>query len=276
MTLHIHRTINEIAYRHRQMGIYLPEAYKRRDPREPRHAEKQEEEDKLSAAWRRLFNWQAKHIREGLMKVAMPPAGLRSHITLDGNIEFEDEDFRNDKLEASIISILVTAVLSGVDVAIDDFLDSPQIDWTDSQVEAAKVAAEFAGDLIKGVNETTKKAVKAAVEDFITTPGMTIKDVMDRIPLGEARSLRIATTEITSAFAQGQLEAGAQLQAAFPDVQVVKQWFTNRDALVCPICAPLDGVEVGINEQFDSIVGSIDGPDAHVNCRCWIRTRTRI
>ena len=47
-----------------------------------------------------------------------------------------------------------------------------------------------------------------------------------------------------------------------------KRWVTSNDELVCPICRPLDGVVVGLSDQFDTGQGKVWAPDAHVNCRC--------
>lgn len=51
-----------------------------------------------------------------------------------------------------------------------------------------------------------------------------------------------------------------------PEAQ--KKWFTANDERVCPLCAPLDGVSVPLNEQF--VVGDqkMWAPGAHPKCRC--------
>ncbi len=274
MTITAYRTVNEVAYRLRGRGVFLPTEYKRRDINEPRHAEKQMAEDVLAAAWTKLFRWQAAEVRTWLMRVAKPPG--KAHFDFEGEIHFEDEDFKNDKLEANIFRLLVLAILAGLDIFIDGQEGSVQIDWTDPKVAAAKWAAEHAGELIKNVLASTRKAVAEAVQAFINTPGMTIKDVMDRIPFKEARSRLIATTEITNAYAEGELIAGRLLKKQFPDVRVVKKWFTNNDDIVrrCPICWPLHLVEVEINEEFPG--GYLRPGETHPRCRCWIVARTRI
>jgi hypothetical protein len=48
-----------------------------------------------------------------------------------------------------------------------------------------------------------------------------------------------------------------------------KRWNTAVDELVCPICEPLDGMEIGLEEDgFTTEAGDIGltGPPAHVNC----------
>jgi SPP1 gp7 family putative phage head morphogenesis protein len=43
-----------------------------------------------------------------------------------------------------------------------------------------------------------------------------------------------------------------------------KRWVSTMDERTSEICEELDGVEVGVDEQFP---GGIDGPPAHPNCR---------
>lgn len=51
----------------------------------------------------------------------------------------------------------------------------------------------------------------------------------------------------------------------------MKMWITAEDERVCPVCAPLDQVQVPINEKFESESGSFWVPGVHVNCRCNIK-----
>src|SRR3990172_5230044 len=147
------------------------------------------------------------------------------------------------------------------------------IEYTLTNVEAATWARKYAKDFLKEIDGTTQDALQQAIIAFVETPGFTIGDVMDMLPYDEQRALRIAVTEVTRTYAQGQLMAGDQLKKEFPEVRVVKRWYTNNDDLVCEICAPLDGMELGIGEGFtteaDKSAG-LDSPPAHPNCRCFI------
>ncbi len=49
-----------------------------------------------------------------------------------------------------------------------------------------------------------------------------------------------------------------------------KVWYTARDELVCPVCAPLDGIAIPITSEFDTGSGEFFTPPLHVNCRCEI------
>jgi hypothetical protein len=50
-----------------------------------------------------------------------------------------------------------------------------------------------------------------------------------------------------------------------------KQWHTAEDERVCPVCAPLDGVTIGLHDRFESSGGEkFWVPGVHPNCRCWL------
>ena len=50
-----------------------------------------------------------------------------------------------------------------------------------------------------------------------------------------------------------------------------KMWITAKDEKVCPVCGPLHGRKVGINEQFKTKEGDFWSPGLHPNCRCETR-----
>lgn len=50
-----------------------------------------------------------------------------------------------------------------------------------------------------------------------------------------------------------------------------KIWQTQEDEKVCPICEPLDGKRVKIDDVFDTSGGEVDlPPDPHLSCRCYV------
>lgn len=82
------------------------------------------------------------------------------------------------------------------------------------------------------------------------------------------RAMSIARTETRTAVVQGQLSVwreGASQGYIDPN-KTVKTWFT-ADA-PCPLCEPLNGVSVPLDDDFDTDDGPIDGPPYHVNCFC--------
>ena len=100
---------------------------------------------------------------------------------------------------------------------------------------------------------------------YFVDNSITVNQLRDRLMAGNLfsrnRASMIAVTETTRAYASGN-------EAAWRASQVVegKEWMTAYDEAVCPICAPLSGKIVKLNESF----GRVDKPPAHVNCRCWI------
>jgi hypothetical protein len=105
--------------------------------------------------------------------------------------------------------------------------------------------------------------LRDTISAFVDTPGMTLGQVVDSLPFDRDRAEMVATTEITRAYAEGNMQAGQAMREQFPDVRVVKVWFTSADAMVCPICSPLNGLEVDLDKPFS---GTIDKPPAHPKC----------
>lgn len=50
--------------------------------------------------------------------------------------------------------------------------------------------------------------------------------------------------------------------------RIIRLWYTERDAKVCPICRPLHRQT---REKWEPV--SPGGPPAHFNCRCWLTYR---
>ncbi|NPV72072.1 MAG: hypothetical protein HPY55_15815 [Firmicutes bacterium] len=83
------------------------------------------------------------------------------------------------------------------------------------------------------------------------------------------RAYNIARTEMQYAANMGAQRAWEYMQAeglVAPDAQ--KEWLTAADELVCPICAPMDGVRVPLNQPYQTAVGPLMAPPAHPQCRC--------
>lgn len=184
----------------------------------------------------------------------------------------------NEWDDNEIVPALVNIILGGTLGGVSQFAHGMtfDMDWTTANQHAAKWAREHAGQLIKDLNDTSSKIIKDAISAFIETPGMTVGDIIDQITqtgFGEVRAGMIATTETTTAYAQGQLLAAQEMNKENPDLTLYKTWFTDKDDRVCEICLPNEDVEVEWDQPFPS--GDMD-PPGHVNCRCWIDYRTRI
>ncbi len=257
--------INELRDALVAWGIGVPFSLKRRDPREPGRTEKEAFEDELFAVFLNQFSKQKKGVRELLTSLAPDRKALNY-------LEYLGEDFWLDEgFMAKIARILTRAIEHGI-VLFDDAVGLT-MDYTLTNAAAAKWAAKYSFDLIKGINKTTQDVLQSVFKTFVDTPGMTIGDVVNLLPYTESRALMIATTETTRIYAQAEQLAGEALKKEYPDVQVIKTWWTNQDDRVCPICQPLHGKEIELEKWFD---GVYENPPAHVGCRCWTTTTTRL
>jgi SPP1 gp7 family putative phage head morphogenesis protein len=133
---------------------------------------------------------------------------------------------------------------------------------------------EQAADLITGISETTREQIKELVEQAFTDPDMdvhSLADEIDNIIDDPDRAETIARTEVMQAANDGQLEAWDQAQEdGLLTGQEQKEWIVTPDDRLCPVCEPMDGVTVGIDEDFDVDGDEMEGPPAHPNCRCTI------
>lgn len=141
------------------------------------------------------------------------------------------------------------------------------VDWSLVAEDAARWASEYSYNLVTGLTDTTRRVLQEKVTQFIREPGRTIGDLMaDLEPyFGKMRAQMIAVTETTRAFAEGEKVSVAQAQAY--GFRMVAIWHTNRDELVCSICAPADG-------KPEPEWGLATGPPAHPRCRCWVTHRS--
>lgn len=257
--------INELRDELVAWGIGVPFSLKRRDPREPGRTEKEGIENELFTAFIRYFRKQTRGIRNMLTSLVPDRKAL-------DYLDYLDDDFWiDDSFVTIIIRIFTKAVKHGI-VLFDGGVGLT-MDYTLTNALAAKWASKYAYKLVKGINETTRSVLRTVFKTFVDTPGMTIGDVVNLLPYNESRALMIATTETTRIYSQATQLAGEALKKEYPDVKVIVTWWTNRDDRVCSICQPLHGVEVEFGKPFPD--GS-EGPPAHVGCRCWTTTTTRL
>jgi hypothetical protein len=136
--------------------------------------------------------------------------------------------------------------------------------WDVANEAAIAWALRQATSLSREFQMNTTPRIQRLVADWIANSepiGNLIDRVMGGYLYSEERARTISVTEITRAFARGNIEAWNA-----SGVVEGKQWQTNRDELVCLICAPLRDKTAPLNGSFDGI----DSPPAHPRCRCWI------
>jgi SPP1 gp7 family putative phage head morphogenesis protein len=143
--------------------------------------------------------------------------------------------------------------------------DGLSVDWALANEAAARWSSQYTFELVSGIEETTRRRLQQEISGFADS-GETFQQFSRRMAAGDifspVRSEMIAVTEVTRAFAQGNIAAWRE-----SGVTQGKEWNTANDELVCPICGPLDGEEVGLDEKFP---GNLEGPPAHPRCRCWV------
>lgn len=139
------------------------------------------------------------------------------------------------------------------------------VDWGLVNEGARSWARLHAADLATGMTRTTRVAVTNAINDWLGTgePITTLRD--DLAPMfGAVRAEMVAVTEVTRAYAQGNLitwrESGAVEGLG---------WMTAADDDVDDICLGNEGDgDIPLGDTFSS---GDTAPPAHVRCRCWLR-----
>jgi hypothetical protein len=149
------------------------------------------------------------------------------------------------------------------------------LDWTLSSADAIEWARKHAGELVKGLRRTTQRQLARTLAAWIATPGATMGELYEQLgalfAFSPRRARTIAVTEVTQAYAEGNL-AGARQVEAEGLFRVIKTWHTNRDELVCPFCRPMDGqtAEGADGDEWTGVGFSVPAPPLHPGCRCWI------
>ena len=186
----------------------------------------------------------------------------------DPNIEaqrvrrlFEEEQRLYDTLSRA----LQDGADLGVSVAVNQLENTGYgFDWTLANVEAREWASRYTGELIRGISDTTQSGVRQAVARFIDN-GEPLETLIDdlRPYFSRARAERIAITEVTRAYQQGNETAWKA-----SGVVAEMEWVTNRDEKVCIKCGPMDKQRAPLGGTF---AGGIAAPPRHVRCRCFTR-----
>ena len=186
-------------------------------------------------------------------------------------IVLPDDLFDDEESDAEIQRLFTSAYMNSINQFNVSSLFS--LDYSVFNERAFSWAHKNTLELIKNIDSTTRDTIRAAISSFIETPGMTIGNVVNQLPFDTARAFRVARTEITRTYSQGELQAGIETKKEYPDVRVTKTWLAALNERTCPECGALNGVEVDIDENFP---GGYEAPPAHPNCNCDLSVRTRI
>jgi SPP1 gp7 family putative phage head morphogenesis protein len=133
------------------------------------------------------------------------------------------------------------------------------IDWGLVNQSVLKLAREEAALLAAQLNKTSQAQAAQIIADWIADGG-SMDELVERLEriYPTARAKATATTTVTRLYARGNL-------AVYKDSGVCTgwRWNTANDERVCPMCAPRDGEEYGLDDS-ESL------PPIHVGDRCWI------
>ena len=251
------------------------EAKAGRDTRDPARPQKDAAEEALYKLIRRFWKAQQARIEEH----------IRYHVPFDRAAKSDplierllDADFwggENALLRAWLIDFLMQSAQEsvGANDAWTRQRFALQFDPTLTNADAAKWARQYAGQLARGVNQTTQDSIRQSVANWIETPGATMKDLMDALPFSESRAAIVAVTEVTAAYSEGERLYTQDLQDRYPTLKIVRIWNTNNDERVCPLCEPLNGkaipVDGGWGANGDNDPEGVQGPPLHPRDRCW-------
>lgn len=137
--------------------------------------------------------------------------------------------------------------------------------------EAIAWAQDHATDLISGISKTTREDIKGLIDESLhgDLTAADLANQIDELIGDDARAETIARTETMRASNAGQQLAWDQaaMQGLLSGNEQ-KEWIVTPDDRLCPICEPMDGVTVDLDESFDVDGEEIDEPPAHPNCRC--------
>jgi HK97 family phage portal protein len=169
----------------------------------------------------------------------------------------------NPTLKEVITPTLQKELLRVSNQRIDRLAKDVDVPMPDSEQVTQDWLTDYMPKFNSEIDDTSARIVKAAVEQYRATPGMTINDLraLLRPAVGNARAAAITITEITRAASQATMSY--QTYLASKGLNFERIWNTDADEIVCDICVPLNGL--GEDEWIQMYPS---GPPAHTRCRC--------
>ena len=155
-------------------------------------------------------------------------------------------------LQAAALIAAKNAIASGV---AWDLVNEAVLAWVKAYTQT----------VVEQITKTTAEGLAEALAAWIEQGG-TMDDLIASLEpiFGATRAERIAVTETTRAYAEGNAAAWKA-----GGVERVR-WFTVVDELVCDICGGLHETVASIEDGFDYEDGP-GMPPGHVACRCYIQ-----
>lgn len=135
--------------------------------------------------------------------------------------------------------------------------------------DAADWARAHAGELIDGISETTRDAIKEFLADAFEgdEPMDELQSKIEDLLGDEDRADLIADTETMDAANSGQREAWDQaVDEGLLTGDEQRVWITTDDDALCDDCDSMDGETADMDGEYSN--GAGDGPPLHPLCRC--------
>lgn len=188
---------------------------------------------------------------------------LREVFPNDSEASIADWERRLIAGQARFRDVLTRALQQGADLGVNVAFDQMErigmaFDYTLVHADARDWARRYVGELITGIENTTRHAVQAAVAQWVESGQPLNALIRDLAPtFGRQRAKLIAATEVTRAYAEGT-------EIAYRASGVVSEYEvrTAADERVCPICSKHTGKRYRL--------GSGTKPPFHPGCRCFI------
>lgn len=132
-----------------------------------------------------------------------------------------------------------------------------------ASVERIKLLAARTFTDLDGISKDIEtKLSRVLVDGFINgdNPRTIARQIDSEIDtIGRKRALTLARTEVIRAHAEGAIDGMEAL--GVEEIGVAVEWSTAEDSIVCPLCRPLDGIILSIEEAHGMF-------PRHPNCRC--------
>jgi hypothetical protein len=183
--------------------------------------------------------------------------------------------YNSDTPETSLREVIKPVLDTELGVTMGKRLDTLgtqfgiPVDTNDEQRVIQDWLSDYTPKTTDKIDQTTADRIKPIIEMYRTTPGMTIQDLQAAVlPLSDpSRAKMIAITETTRAAAQATVQYKDYLGER--GIQMQRVWNTDADELVCAICTgKVYGVKLNGLTEDQWPPELMDGPPAHVNCRC--------
>jgi SPP1 gp7 family putative phage head morphogenesis protein len=183
-----------------------------------------------------------------------------------GDEFWDDEDERlNNILSPFVLRILLAGAQEGEEKLPPNM--RALVSWDAFNEKAIQWLSKYQLTWVDGLNKTTRKQAVAAIDEWIRN-GEKLPALEARLTpiFGPERAGRIATTEVTRIYAEGNNEAWK----ATGLVQG-RRWNTGEDELVCPICGGLNWQVAPFGYPFihPETRETYENPPAHPLCRCF-------